>query len=59
MSENSSSLEIWEYGTVNPDRYMKEDKKENQKSCPFRQWCCIGRKCALWNDAKRRCGLIR
>lgn len=52
-------LEVMGWDKLEPQKYMDENKKENVKSCPFRQWCCNKSKCALWNEGKRRCGLIK
>lgn len=56
--ETPPGLEIMGYGTLEPGKYM-DDKKDVVKTCPFRQWYCNKSKCALWNDAKKRCGLIK
>ena len=46
-------LEIMGFGTLEPGKYMNDDKKTDVKTCPFRQRNCNKSKCALWNDEKR------
>ena len=52
-------LEIMGFGTLEPGKYMNDEKKTDVKTCPFRQRNCNKSKCALWNDEKKRCGLLR
>lgn len=60
MSENRfpPGLEIMGWDKLEPSKYI-ERKQEKNKMCPFKNDHCGGSKCGLWNDSKRRCGLIR
>ncbi len=60
MSDNRfpPGLVIMGWDRLEPGKYMSE-KQERKKDCPLKNANCNGSRCGLWNEAKRRCGLIR
>ena len=49
---------IMGYYVLEPNQYMDEHKQK--KNCPLKNGGqCDGKKCAVWNYAKRRCGMMR
>lgn len=55
--EYKSSLEIMGYYKLEPYKYMKP---KNAKTCPLRKnRYCDRHDCALWNEEKSRCGLLK
>ena len=51
-------MEITGFGILEPNN--KIYREEIKKTCPLKPGGkCDGNKCAVWNDAKKRCGLVR
>ena len=58
-NEPTPGLEIMGFGTLEPSKYMDDRRDSTTKTCPIRQMYCNKTKCALWDDVKKRCGLIK
>ncbi len=60
---NLQGLEIMGYGTLEPGKYVKPLIKKAGKVCPLktgqRNAYCIKDQCAIWDETKERCGMIR
>lgn len=57
-NESYESGMIMGWYRLEPEKYMDENRQK--KTCPLKNGGqCDGKKCAVWNYAKRRCGMMR